>query len=154
MIHPHSCDMIPVCNKLSLFTSDDRCITSIYTDTGKIIKQHLSYSIWIHDQKCQTILPEITPAPSSLSVIMMRKEWAAINTAQDWLKTYPVHKLVEIRISGMISDIYFFLPVCLCFFQFFQYHLSGRISFGKIPDLLNIFCNSGKDQITAFLFRL
>ena len=51
MIHPYSCNIIPVCNEFTLLITNDRCISSIYSDSTEIIQYHLSAPIRIHDKK-------------------------------------------------------------------------------------------------------
>ena len=63
-----------VCDKFTLSVSDDRGIGSIDAYSTVIIDDHLTYNRRIHDQKCQTVLPEITPASSTFSIIMIREE--------------------------------------------------------------------------------
>ena len=74
MIHPHAGNVVAVCDKFTLSVSDDRGIGSIDAYSTVIIDDHLTYNRRIHDQKCQTVLPEITPASSTFSIIMIREE--------------------------------------------------------------------------------
>ena len=116
MIHPYTGNMISICNKFSRLRSDNRCIGSIYTDTAIIINEHPAYTIRVHHQQCQTVLPQITPASSTLAIIMMRQERAAIDSSKNRLEAYPVHELVKLMIPGLIRCFYTFTPGLFCLF--------------------------------------
>ena len=81
MIHPDTCNIVSVCNKLTLLISDDCRICSINSYSAIIIHDHLT-DVWgIHNQKCKAILPEISPASSSFSIIVIWKEGTSINSS-------------------------------------------------------------------------
>ena len=112
MIHPYTRDTVTVSDKFALLASDDRCICTIETHTTEVVDQHLTHTVRIHDQKCQTILPQVTPSTAALTIIMMWKERTSIDTTQHRLEAYPLHPLVEILVACMVRDIDLLLPVC------------------------------------------
>ena len=114
MIHPYTRDTITVSDKFALLASNDCCICTIETHTTEVVDQHLTHAIRIHDKKCQTILPQVTPSTAALTIIMMWKERTSIDPTQHWLEAYPLHPLVEILVACVVRDIDLLLPVCDC----------------------------------------
>ena len=111
MIHPDTTDAVPVSNKFSLFTSYDRGIGSVNPYPAIIVDHHPAHISGIHQQKGQTVLPQIPPSSSPSPVIVMRQKRAPVNAPQKGLKTHPAHEKVKAFVAGMVSDIYLFLPV-------------------------------------------
>ena len=112
VIHPHARNLIAIGDKGSLLASDNGRIGSVDADTLKIIEKHLAHTVRIHQKKCQTVLPEISPASSSLSVIMVRQKGTAIDPAQDRLKADPLHIAVKLAVFRVVGYVYFLFPVC------------------------------------------
>ena len=121
MIHPHTGNMIPVRNKLPLRISDNCGIGSVHPDTAVIVDDHLPDCGRVHEKQCQTILPQIPPATSSFSVIMIRQERTAVNSPQNWLERNPLKIIVCIRITRFKCDVYFLCPVPFYFIISFLY---------------------------------
>ena len=118
MIHPYSCNVISVCNKLSLSSADDGGVCPVHPHASEIVQKHLPYALRVHQKQSKTVLPEIPPSSSPFSVIVVGKEGAAIYSPQNGLKAHPAHKIVKFLIARMVSDIDLFLPVgfrfCKC----------------------------------------
>ena len=81
MIHPYSCNIVSIRDKFTRFTADNGRIGSVDPHAAIIGHKHFPYTIWIHDQKCQTILPQISPASATLSVIVVWQEGTSVNSS-------------------------------------------------------------------------
>ena len=114
MIHPHTRNIVSVCNKFTLSGSNDGCVGTINTHTAKIVHQVFSHSIRVHNQQGQTILPQITPSSSTTSIVMMGQERPAVNPTKHRLYVNPVHEIIKPLICGMIAYIALFFPCSHC----------------------------------------
>ena len=74
MIHPDTGNAVSVCDKIAVTVTDDCGIGSVNADTAVIFSNHGSDILWIHQQKRKAVLPQITPASTSASIIVVRQE--------------------------------------------------------------------------------
>ena len=91
MIHPHPCDPVAVCYKITVPVADDRCICPVDPHSTKVFLDHQSYSAGVHEKERKAVLPEIPPSPSASSVIVMWQEGASEQTPEKRLETDPFH---------------------------------------------------------------
>ncbi len=110
MIHPDSGYIVSVRQKFSLPLPDNGGIGSVHADAAVIVPQHPSDSVRLHKKQRQTVLPQISPAPSPLSVIVVRQKGAAVYSAQNGLKCHPVQIAVPVPIPRLKADVYFSAP--------------------------------------------
>ena len=111
MIHPYSGNAVPVCDEASVSVSDNGGVGSIDPDSAEVFLYHLSYSVGIHEEERQAVLPQITPASSASTVIVVRKERAAEQAAEEGLEADPFHKTVEVGVTCGESGVDFLSPV-------------------------------------------
>ena len=74
MVHPHSSNSISVGYKIAKSFTNNGCIGSIHADTTKIGNYHLAHIVWLHEKKGQTVLPQVSPASSTTSIIVVRQK--------------------------------------------------------------------------------
>ena len=89
MIHPNPGDTVSISYEIADAVTDDGRICSVGTHASEVRNYHLPYVIRFHEQKGQTILPQITPSSSSASVIMIWQEGTAVDPAKERLEGYP-----------------------------------------------------------------
>ena len=51
MIHPHPCDPVAVCYKITVPVADDRCICPVDPHSTKVFLDHQSYSAGVHEKE-------------------------------------------------------------------------------------------------------
>ena len=105
MVHPDSCDPVSVSDELAALASDDGGVCAVAPHAAEVIDEHASYVRRIHDDQRQTVLPEVSPAPAALAVVVVGEERAAVNTAKHRLDAYPVHPVVEGLVTGVEPDV-------------------------------------------------
>ena len=154
MIHPDTGNIISVCDKFSLFISNDRGICSVNADTAIVGNDHLTHYSRIHDQECKTVLPEISPSPSAFSIVVVWEKRTAIDSSQHRLKADPFHIVVGICITGFIRYIYFFLPVGFHLFKSVLHLLFCSVFYDSFGNTLFLLCQSCQYDKTCCFLRL
>ena len=96
VIHPDSLNSIAIRLEFSRTISNDGGIRPVQTDSAKIGDQVIRHCLRLAQKQSQRILPQVTPASSALSVIVMRQERAAINSTQHWLNSDPAQNIVKV----------------------------------------------------------
>ena len=96
VIHPDSLNSIAIRLEFSRTISNDGGIRPVQTDSTKIGDQVIRHFLRLAQKQSQRILPQVTPASSALSVIVMRQERASINSTQRWLNSDPAQNIVKV----------------------------------------------------------
>ena len=142
MIHPHTGNVIPVCNKFTLTASDNCGICPINTNPTIIIYDHLSYIRRLHDQKRKTILPQIAPSTAALPIIMIGKEGTAVNSSENRLEADPFQIIIHITISSFKCYIYLLNPMFFYFFKHFLHLKLCSAAGGQQRNTVRCFCGA------------
>lgn len=115
MVHPDTGDIVAVSYKFALLFADDGRIRTVQPDACIVIHDHLPDTRGVHNEQRKTVLPEVTPAASTLAVIVIRQEGTAVDSAQDGLETDPTQVVVLFTAAGLKRNIDLLLPVLFHF---------------------------------------
>ena len=74
MVHPDSCDAVPVSDEFAALAANDGRIGAVASYAAEVIDEHAPDVRRVHDYQRQTVLPEVSPASAALAVVVVGEE--------------------------------------------------------------------------------